>query len=113
MDLKPFMSSVSSWRRHFKDTVSKGYDGNKRFHVIQEGSGFPVNNIISVSPAKQTEEIAKSEIIEMNRTAFRKQYNKNDKLKTKSRKMPKVVKVKTNTITKKKKLSHKKRKGIK
>ena len=62
MDLKPFLSNVTSWRRHFKDTSTKGYDETKRFSTIQEGAGFPENNIISVSPTKKTEEIAKSEI---------------------------------------------------
>ena len=95
MDLKPFMSNVNSWRKHFKDTVSKGYDVNKKFHVIQEGSGFPTGNIISLSPAKQTEDIAKSEIIEINRSA-------GGKRKYKYRKGNKKV-------VKKKKLSHKKK----
>ena len=109
MDLKPFISNATSWRKHFQETSKKGYNGNKRFHTIQEGSGFPLNNLISISPSKQSEEIAKSEIIEINKSAVKRGGV------VKKRKKPKQTIKKSRTKTKRKPskkrtLSHKKKK---
>ena len=108
MELKPFMSDVNSWRRHFKDTISKGYNKNKKFHVVQKGSGFPGDNVISVSPTKQTEEIAKSQVIEINKSADRNQNNK-VKRKTKSNHRKRKSDIKKVVKVKRKMLSHKKK----
>ena len=122
MDLKPFISNVTSWRKHFQETSKKGYDGNKRFHTIQEGSRFPLNNVISISPTKQSEEIAKSEIIEINKSAVKrgrvckkrknpKQSKKKSRTsKTNSKRKSSLKTSKTKTLTlKKRTLSHKKK----
>ena len=112
MELKPFMSNVTSWRKHFQETSKKGYNGNKRFHTIQEGSGFPLNNVISISPTKQSEEIAKSEIVEINKSASKiPRICKTKKVKqTKVKRKPtlksskiKIVKLKKRTLSHKKK----------
>ena len=121
MDLKPFISNVNSWRKHFQDSSKKTYDGNKRFHTIQEGSGFPLNNVISISPTKQSEEIAKSEIIEINKSASKlgkvckrkkpkqtKKNNRRPKNNTNRKPSVKSSKVKTSSI-KKRTFSHKKK----
>ena len=118
MDIKPFISNVSSWRKHFQETSRKGYNGNKRFHTVQEGSGFPLNNVVSISPTKQSVDIAKSEIIEINKAAvkqgrvYKKRRNtKQNKKKTgssknKNKRKPTNSK---NSPIKKRTLSHKKK----
>lgn len=115
MDLKPFLSNASAWRKHFEDTTIAR--NNKGFHTIQQGSGFPLNNVISISPTKQAEEIAQSEIIEINKSNHApKKYKKKPKLKSvqskpsaRRGKVTKSAKTKV-TISKKKILSHKKKK---
>ena len=124
MDLKPFISNANTWRKHFEKTSKTGYNENKGYHIIQEGSGFPFNNIITVSPTKQAEDIAKSEIIEINKSNVRElggRYKKRSKPKksqktsaarkgkTKAKSKLKSVKLKT-SVVKKRVLSHKRRK---
>ena len=123
MDLKPFISNTNVWRKHFEKTSKTGYNDNKRYHVIQEGSGFPFNNIITVSPTKQAEDIAKSEIIEINKSKVQeaRKYKKKSKPKQnqntfglrkgniKAKSTLKSTKLKTNVL-KKRILSHKRTK---
>lgn len=109
MNLKPFISNANTWRKHFEDSYKPGYNRQKKFHTIQEGSGFPLNNIVSVSPTKQAEEIAKSEIIKINKSAnqSKRKYNRKSKPKS-SQTKPNARRGKVNS-SKKKTLSHKKK----
>lgn len=66
MDLRPFISNPSLWRKHFQDSIHKGH--SKKFSSVQGGSGFPSNSVVSISPTKQAEDIAKSEIVEINKS---------------------------------------------
>lgn len=68
MELKPFISNAKLWRKHFKEISENGNTG-KKYHVLQVGSGFPTNSVVSVSPIKQAEDIAKSELVEINKGA--------------------------------------------
>lgn len=111
MDLKPFMSSSNIWRKHFEDSSKTTY--NKRFRTVQEGSGFPSNNLVTVSPTKQAEDIAKSEIVEINRVArpAKSRYKKRAKKpKVHSRTRSRTVKSKGKRKAGKRTLSHRRKK---
>jgi len=112
MNLKPFISNTKTWRKHFEDSSKAVHGKQKRFHIIQDGSGFPHNNIVSISPTKQAEEIAKSEIIEINKSAKppKRKYNRKKKPKSaQSKSSARREKVKQANKRKKKVLSHKKK----
>lgn len=113
MDLKPFISNASKWRKHFENST-KRMRSNRKFNVVQEGSGFPSNNIVSISPTTQTEQIAKSEMKQMNKLAspnkkiYKKRNNSNSTHKGRIVRRGKT-KVNKNLKTKKKVLSHRKK----
>ena len=111
MDLKPFISNASSWRKHFQETSRKGYNGNKRFHTVQEGSGFPLNNLVSISPTKHSVDIAKSEIIEINKAAAKqgRVYKKRKNTKHTKKKIGSPKNKNKRKPIKKKILTHKKK----
>lgn len=110
MDLKPFMSSSNVWRKHFEESRTK--NGNRKFRSIQEGSGFPSTNVVSVSPTKQAEEIAKSEIVEINRVAKprKAQYKRrSNKVASHNKSVPRKAKRSNSKKKNKKILSHRKK----
>lgn len=113
MDLKPFISNANTWRKHFEDSTKTKHNKHNKFHVIQEGSGFPLNNVVSISPTKQAQEIAKSQLIEINKSAtpVKRKYIRRGKQKpAQSKSNIRRGKVKSQTKHKKKILSHKKKK---
>ena len=122
MDLKPFISNVNSWRNHFKEMSKTGYRRSKKYQTVQDGSGFPLDNIISVTPTKQAEDIAKSEIIEINKASspVKRKYKKRSSSKStqsasrirqgKIKKSNKSISNRKTNKVKKKTLSHRKRK---
>lgn len=81
MELKPFLSNANIWRKHFEETTKKNRKHNNKFHVIQEGHGFPSNSVVSVSPVTQAEQIAKSEMVEINKGHRKRRYKKANKTK--------------------------------
>lgn len=109
MDLKPFMSNANVWRKHFEDTSKHNRKNNAKFHVIQEGHGFPTSNVVTISPVKQAQQIAKSEMVEINRggPARKRKYKKSRKTKVNQSKV--VSRRGKRLKAKKRKLSHKKR----
>lgn len=111
MELKPFLSNTNSWRNHFEKSLKNKYNV-KSYHVVQSGSGFPESNIVSVSPTQKAEDIAKSELIEINKVnkPVKRKY-KQRKIKKSSQKKANSRRVKVKSVRRKKKqLSHKRKK---
>jgi len=109
MDLKPFLSNANVWKQHFEDTTKKSRKNNNKFHVIQKGQGFPLNNVVSISPVKQAEQIAKSEMVQINRghSSRKKRYKRAKKNKNSHNK--RVSRGGKPRKSKKRILSHKKK----